>query len=137
MPINCELRESGHVVYIVASDPWTAAELRAAYRIETPFFDAVGHRVHTLANLAETHHVPAGVLGARSGSPHVFHPNRGEIAIVGASSLLRALLETAVRVVRFQGLHFFDTEDEAWDYLRAVIARERSQHAVGDVLLAQ
>jgi hypothetical protein len=130
MPVKCELRENGHVVYITVTDPWTAHELQAIYSVERPFFDQAHHRVHTLANLTAAHRVPSGLLGARNGSPHVFHPNKGEIVVVGANSLIQMLLNTVIRVVRFEGLKLFATEEEAWAYLRELIASETAEKAL-------
>src|SRR4051794_17017846 len=104
MPITFELCENGYAIHIKVSDPWTTQELLAMYEAERPLFDQAVNIIHTLVDLTGSRQVPSNVLSARKGSPHIEHPNKGHLVIVGASPLAQTLVETAVRVIRFQEL---------------------------------
>jgi hypothetical protein len=126
MPVSADFQEDGHVVVVTIADPWIGRDLTAIYPMEKPYFDKAKYKVHTLVNLSAAHTVPPGVIATRQGSPHLLHPNRGQVVVIGASNLIRTLAETAMRVVHFKGVRFFDTDAQGWAYLRDLIAKEKN-----------
>jgi hypothetical protein len=129
MPVTYQPYENGRIVRLNITDPWSTSDLLRAYSDEMPIFDTAPGMVHTLVDLSQAHQIPPGVLGAHRGSPHVSHTNRGEIVIIGAGSLLTALVETAAKVIRFKNVKFCNSEAEAWDYLYEILAEDMSVEA--------
>jgi len=123
MPASVELRENGRVLYYVFTEPWTLDDMRAVTRKARPLYDAARTKVHVLFDARGMSSLPSGLLTARN-NPDVRHPNSGHIAMVGASPLVHMIAETITRISRFNRIKFFQTEDEAWAYLRQVIADE-------------
>ena len=123
MPISLELVEDGHILYYVYSDPWTVEDLTSLTPRVMDYYNQASHKIHTLGDATKLRQVPPGALRVRS-VPNLSHPNSGDIAIAGASLLVETISTTIFRLVHFNRVKFFQNADEAWAYLRTVIAEE-------------
>ena len=124
MPITAEFSEQGHVFWLKITDPWTMHEIAAVFHDAMPHFDAATYKIHTLANVTETKSLPSGVLSIRQGNPTLIHPNRGHAVVVGANSFVKSIGDVVTRIAKFKSVQFHNTEEQAWAYLRQLIASE-------------
>jgi hypothetical protein len=122
-----EIYESGHIIYYKFADPWTVAEAVATFDKDKIHRDSVNFKVHTLINLCDMHAVPPKILSVRFGSPALSHPNSGHIAVFGAQPIVRTFADAVLLLTHFDRAKFFSTEDEAWAYIRQIMAKEKSQ----------
>jgi hypothetical protein len=129
MPIHFELCENGRVMYVRISDPWEAADMTALYPVQKENLDKATHKLHTLLDMSNTQQMPKNVLRTRYNAPSVNHQNSGELALVSNNMLVRSLADIGFRIIQFQHVRFFTNVDDAWNYLRGVIADERNQVA--------
>jgi hypothetical protein len=125
MPVTLELVENSHVMLFTFTDPWDVKELIAIYPTSQAYLDNATHKVHTLTDVRNARHVPSGILTARRG-PDWSHPSSGHVVIVGAVLLISTFARTVLRLVHFERVHFFETMDEAWIFLRKAIAEEQA-----------
>jgi hypothetical protein len=124
MPVETDFREGGQVVYFKLSDPWTMEELFKGFAQSIAYRDSIlqkepNRRVHTLLDLLATKQAPPGVLQGRK-MPALTHAIRGEIVVAVKHEFPRTIAKTMLKVMHAEG-QFFETLDEAWDYLRAII----------------
>ncbi|HVO42721.1 MAG TPA: hypothetical protein VMT34_08865 [Aggregatilineales bacterium] len=126
MPIRIDQIENGHIVRFVIDDPWSADEIPEAKETARALFRQARHTVHALADLRHAAMSMALVMAAQQvigGEPF---PNAGQIAVVGISSLMRFM---AAPILRLSGgadtVSFFDTSEQAVQYLRRCIETER------------
>jgi hypothetical protein len=124
MPIESELREDGQVSYFKISDPWTLEEMFKGFAQATANRDSVHQqdstrRVHTLIDLMATKQAPPGVMQGRN-LPALSHATRGEIVVAVKNEYPRAITKTMLKVMHVEG-HFFESLDEAWEYLRTIL----------------
>ena len=125
MPIAIELREDHHVIYTKITDPVSVDDFDNATLIMTPLYDNALGKVHQLVNAREMRRVPQGIMRIRTNTPILNHRNRGQLVMVGANTFLRSIAEIMFKLVQFDSVKFFSTDDEAWIYLRNVIANEQ------------
>jgi len=122
MPITQEIRENGYVIFYVMTDPWTLPEMLNLFAAETVYRDQVGHQVHTLVDLTETHTAPAsGLIGMRHKAPSLVHPTAGQFVVIGANTFMHMVGQTIFNLLGFDKGKFVNTEEEAWTYLRSII----------------
>jgi len=122
MPFTLAAAEQGHVLHIVYTDPWTLGDVRTAIAHSERYFDQVDFKVHTLVDISATRMTPS-MIGLRD----VFiltHHNIGAVVIVGAAAAYRIIIELIFQFYKLKHYAFFNSEDEAWCYLRKVIASE-------------
>ena len=124
MPIKNELIENGHVLLSVYETPWGLEDLVGFNALAAKHYAQATHKIHLLIDARQMGTIPYGVLRSRAYS-HFTHPRSGAIAVVGASTIARALAETVLRLAHFDRAKFFMTQEEALEYLRTVIAREQ------------
>src|SRR5258708_17571894 len=126
MPVTLRICEDGHVFHYVYTDPW---DLRELLRLDAeqvrPHLESVNYKVHSVVDLRGSHEMPSGILRTRVMLAGMRHPNSGVAAVVGASQFVRVLNEVVTRLSRFDRGAFFETEDQAWNYIRDLIAKER------------
>ena len=123
MPVTFELQDNGSLMYWKIADPWTLNELVGYYKEAETVLDNAPHMVHSLVDVQHVHHIPAGVLSARYVTTW-HHPRSGQTTIIGATPLIRAMLETLFQVVRFNRVRFFNDEADARNYLLQLINLE-------------
>ncbi|HLY28248.1 MAG TPA: hypothetical protein VKQ72_18015 [Aggregatilineales bacterium] len=128
MPISVEMQEDGYVMFWRIADPWTVKELKEYYPQAKVYLDAATHIVHTLVDLRDAHRVSSDVLSGRHTSTWN-HPRSGQMAVIGASGIVKMTLDTVFRLVQFTRIRFFDSERDARTYLRQLIAQEQLQPA--------
>jgi hypothetical protein len=123
VPVDLEICENGHILYCKFYDPWTIDEVIAVFpqarlhRSQMPF------KVHMLADLHTTQTSPKSVLRADLAS-ELLYPNTGNLAIWHQSGLLKSLAKIGFQLIRYDKAQFFNTEHEAWSWLRECIAAE-------------
>ncbi len=86
------------------------------YRDQSP------HPVHAVLNLSAAKHLPPGAISLRHASPDLNHPTAGQVVLVGTNTFVRNVAELIFRLSRTDKFKIFATEEEAWAYLRKVIA---------------
>ena len=123
MPVILELQENGNVMYWKIEDPWKLNELLMYYKQAETIFNDSSHIIHSLVDVRYARRIPAGVLSARH-STTWHHPRSGHTAIVGASPVVRAMIEAIFHLVHFNRARFFDSEAEARNYLLMLVAQE-------------
>jgi hypothetical protein len=126
MPVSTILVEEGHIIHQVFTDPWSVDEVIAmrpkimGYLAQTP------HKIHYLADISRTRRLQPGLMRT-SQSPFLHHPQFGRIVIVGATPLFQSIGETIFRITGFEQGKFFQTETDAWAFLREIIKSESAQ----------
>src|SRR5262245_3205018 len=123
MPVTLDLLENGRVMYFTFSDPWVVSQVTDLYPRSNAYLNSATRKLHTFADVRPARRIPSGLLNLRYG-PDWTHPNSGQITILGASPLLRTFAKIVFRLSGFERIGFFDSEEEAWAYLRQLIADE-------------
>jgi hypothetical protein len=123
MPVTLELRENGRVLYFTFIDPWEVSQVAALNLQSIAYLNSAKCKLYTFTDLRQARRIPSGLLSLRHG-PDWSHPNSGQIAILGASPLLTTFAKIVFRLSGFERIRFFDAEEEAWAYLRQLIADE-------------
>src|SRR5258708_38420222 len=100
MPINFEMIEDGWINRIVITDPWDISIFQTTFPKAVEVRDNTPHKVYGLMDLRGTRQMPPNMLRGR-GSPVLYHPNSGSVAVVGASALAQAIMEMVKRLSRF------------------------------------
>jgi hypothetical protein len=126
VPIDLEVRENGHVLFCVLTEPWTIGEITSIFPHAREVRNRAPYTVHILVDLHTVNSTPRNVLDARLAS-ELLHFNTGYTAIWYSSTLLKALSQIAFTLVRYDRARFFETEDGCWEWLRGIIAAEQSQ----------
>jgi hypothetical protein len=125
MPVTMEYVENGRVLLYTFTDPWDAQDLMGFYAETRAYLDKAEHKVHTLVDVRNARRVPTRVMDLRRG-PDWSHPNSGHVAVVGAATAISIFVQAVFRISRFDRVQFFNTMDEAWTYLRKLIAAEEA-----------
>src|SRR5271166_3843437 len=123
MPITLELVENGHIFHYVYTDPWTVQQLIGLTPQLLDYYNKSPHKIHTLSDTTRIRQVPPDVMRVQC-VPNLSHPQSGNIAIFGATMLIETLSTTIFRLARFNRVKFYAREEDAWAYLRAIIAEE-------------
>jgi hypothetical protein len=123
MPYSANMIEDGHILLYDVSDPLSMDEFVSDYARLTAIYDASACRIHSLGNLTTLRQIPAGFLKIRH-SPGAFHVKAGFVALFGASWFVRNMIEIAQRLIQFDRIRFFPTEDDALNYLHSLIEQE-------------
>ncbi len=126
MPISLTLRHDGHVLFVQIVDPWDTAALKKLLADTRNHLDHVSCKVHTLVDVSQVKAIPRGPLQGILGDMNLSHPNRGVVIMVGASSAMRALARVVFSMVHFGQGQFYETEEEAWAHIEALLASEAS-----------
>jgi hypothetical protein len=115
MSISVESIEEGRILYITVIDPITADQLTELLTTTKTYLDNASSTVHFLADISQFKRAPKGLELRHM---HSFnHPRRGDYAIVGANKIIRALAEHTLKMFRYSRFAFFDTLEEAAEYL--------------------
>jgi hypothetical protein len=123
MPVTQELIENGRILLVTFSDPWTAQEMLSLFPESRRFYDAAERPIHMLIDVRQARVSTPSALRARE-APALKHPMGGDVAVVGAASIIRTFGEMTFRLARFDRVAFFDTYEEGLAFLKARIAEE-------------
>jgi hypothetical protein len=123
MAVKFDILDDGHIVRYTITDPWRYEDYKVFEAEDIAHRNSVNHKVHnlTVANLRPN---TAGIVKTRN-SPALTHPNAGHIAIVGTGAQIRFIAEMILKLARFERAQFFDTEEQALEYLRGIIQAEK------------
>jgi len=128
MPVDIHLSEDQtHLVYHM-SDPLTMEQLFTAYHQEKEYRDTVPHVLHSIIDMSQLKRIPPNWLFAKAG-PGLTHPRSGEMLFVGVSVGIKMILQTILKIVRYERIRFFDTRAEADNYLALMINRTQERLA--------
>ncbi len=128
MPVEWALCEDGQVMYVHFKEPWTMEELFKSMNEITVMRDRIyaqdkTRRVHSLIDMMDVKNGPPNVMQGRN-IPGISHPTGGEIVVAAKNEFPRRVLESMLRVMHAEG-HFFETLDQAWEYVRGVISKRQ------------
>jgi hypothetical protein len=124
MPITVALEEDGRVIRGVLVSPINADDLDLYFAQTQVYYDAAKAPLHGLLNLHGVSTMIPGLIDKGAQSPALTHTMAGLIAVIGAGTTSRLMVEVVLRVVRFTRIKFFSSEAEALAYLRHLIATE-------------
>jgi hypothetical protein len=120
MPISVEPVEGGHILYIAVTDPTNAHDISDLLGYTRAYLDNASSTIHFLADVSQLKRPPKGLELRHL---HSFdHPRRGSYAIVGANKIVSALAIHTMKLFRYSRFAFFDSVDEAADYLYERVA---------------
>ena len=86
--------------------------------------DRLTRIAHIMVDLRQARHLPLGVFGQVRHEMRPGHPMRGQAILVGGSFIFKEIFRFIATTFRYEGLRIFDTEDEAWIYVRKLIAED-------------
>lgn len=123
MPVAQELIENGRILLVTFTDPWAAREMLQLFPESRKYYDAAERPLHLLIDVSGARLSMPGALRARE-APALKHPMGGEVAVVGAQSVVRLIGEAVFKLARFERVYFFETYEEGLAFLRERIAEE-------------
>src|SRR5260370_23166639 len=97
MPVSMELQEDGCIMVWRIADPWTIKELKEYYPQAKAYLDSATQMIHSLVDVRDAHRVAPDVLSGRHTSTWN-HPMSGQMAVIGASGVIRMTIETVFRL---------------------------------------
>src|SRR5262249_32655564 len=124
MPVTVDYASPEHIIHYVISDPWTIDQFVATFHDAKAFLDQANFPVHWVVNLGGTIKDPSGVLRPRE-HPAFTHPHTGYVVFCMTNALARRIVETMLRLARFKRTGFFQTEEQAYQFVRDQIAKEK------------
>ncbi|MDX1993006.1 MAG: hypothetical protein SF029_11480 [bacterium] len=89
--MTTELRDHSNVIFIEASDPLTLMDFNDSFARQKEIMDKSTEKVHLFVTVQGLRNMPNGILRVRDSAPIFSHPKAGNMVIVGASALIRAL----------------------------------------------
>ncbi|SRR5258708_7691126 len=125
MPITYHLIEENRVQHMVIAEPWDVEELLPVIRAIVSDLEKQSKTTHILVDIRQAKHVPIGVLGRIRHEMRPGHPRRGHTVIVGGVVLFREVFRYLASYYRYDRLKMFGDEDEAFAYVRKLIADEK------------
>lgn len=111
MPAILDVREEGRVLVFTLTDPWELSDLISLGMRSRMHMDRASDKIYRVYDVRGTKKIPAGMTQATS-LIGFRHNRSAELITIGSSAI----------VSHFVGDKHFDSEDEAWVYLRALIA---------------
>ena len=111
MPATLDTREEGRVLVFTLTDPWELSDLISLGMHSRMHMDRASDKIYRVFDVRGTKKIPAGMSQATS-LISFRHNRSAELVTVGSSAIAS----------HFAGDRHFDSEDEAWAYLRALIA---------------
>lgn len=128
MPVAINLIEDGYVIHYEFTEPFLIEELLTAYQQELAFRNAAPHTLHSLTDFSKVTGIPKNWLQARSG-PGLKHPRSGEMIFVGVRPGLKILLNTILKITRYERIKLFDTPEAAMAYAHQLAEETKKQTA--------
>jgi len=128
MPVHVQLStDETHLVYEM-QEPLTIEELMDAYKIERQLRDATQRTLHSIVDMSKIRRIPRNWLTSKAG-PGFTHPRSGRILIVGISTGIKIIVQTIIKIVRYDKVQFFDTREEAEAHMQTLIESAASEDA--------
>jgi hypothetical protein len=125
MPVYIEFSDDkSHIIYEFA-EPLEMRELLEAYQKEKAYRDAVQHTVHSIVDMSKIKRVPPNWLTAKAG-PGLTHTRSGRMLFVGISHGLRIIIQTILKIARYNRMVFFATREEAEAYMARLVAAAKN-----------
>lgn len=131
MPVHLQLSDDQRYLIYTITEPLILDELMHAYQQERSYRDALPHTVHSIVDMSGMRRIPANWLTAKAG-PGLTHPRSGEILFVGVSFGIKLILDTLLKITRYQRMKFFQTRAEADAYMAELLESSASASAVKD-----
>lgn len=124
MPVTLESHANGHVMCFTVTEPWDIQDFLVPVAQYYDYLESVNFTVHTLYDLRELHSFPSGLFNIRK----LIRPNMprhtGYRVILGVTGLAQSLVKAVFALGRAPNVVFFVSSDEAWTFMRRVIAEE-------------
>lgn len=116
MPVDIQLNPEKRCIIYTLTEPFQLNELFEAYSIEKQYRDNTEHVLHSIVDMSHMKRIPPSWLTAKSG-PGFNHPRSGTIIFVGLSVGFKIVIQTILKVIRYDRMKAFDTRAEANEYL--------------------
>lgn len=128
MPVDIQLNQEKHCIVYTLTEPFQLNELFEAYTIEKQFRDNTDHVLHSIVDMSHMKRIPPSWLTAKSG-PGFNHPRSGTIIFVGLSVGFKIVIQTILKVIRYERMKAFDTRAEANEFLDTLLAETTKEAA--------
>lgn len=125
MPVNIEFSSDKRYIVYTITDPMNMTELMNAYAQERTFRDSVPYTLHSIVDMSQIKRIPPNWLTAKAG-PGLTHPRSGFMLFVGLSMGFKMILQTIMKIMRYEKIHFFDTRTEADAFMAELLQKEDS-----------
>ncbi|MGJ3237920.1 MAG: hypothetical protein ACFE0Q_04370 [Anaerolineae bacterium] len=120
MPVSVHLHDDQtHMIYEF-QEPLDIDELMEAYREEKQFRDSIPHTLHSIVDMSTIRRIPPNWLVAKAG-PGLTHPRSGRMLFVGLSHGLRIIIQTILKITRYERMKFFETRAEAEAFMTELV----------------
>ena len=120
MAAELKIVENGRALHFIYDEPLMMEDANRLNHEAELYYDSADRPVPALIDLRKVKTLPKGILGIRSASP-VSHPNAGDMVVIGAKGITKAMAELVVRLARFDQISFVESEEEAWAKVRKLI----------------
>jgi hypothetical protein len=120
MPVDIQLNPEKRCIIYTLTEPFQLNELFEAYSIEKQYRDNTEHVLHSIVDMSHMKRIPPSWLTAKSG-PGFNHPRSGTIIFVGLSVGFKIVIQTILKVIRYDRMKAFDTRAEANEYLDVLL----------------
>lgn len=125
MPVDLKLSENHRYIIYELSDPLVMAELMQAYEKEQEIRDSIDHTLHSIVDMSAVKRIPPNWLTAKAG-PGLKHPRSGEMLFVGIAFGLKIVIDTIMKMMKYEKMRTFLTREEADAYMQELLARTDS-----------
>lgn len=124
MPVSVKLSDDKtHLIYEF-EEPLSIQELMTAYQQEKEFRNAIPHTVHSIVDMSTVRRIPPNWLVAKAG-PGLTHARSGRMLFVGLSYGLQIIINTILKITRYDRMKFFKTREEAEAFMAELIAEAK------------
>lgn len=120
MPVDIQLNPEKHCIIYTLTEPFQLNELFEAYKIEKQYRDNTEYVLHSIVDMSHMKRIPPSWLTAKSG-PGFNHPRSGTIIFVGLSVGFKIVIQTILKVIRYERMKAFDTRAEANEFLDTLL----------------
>jgi len=121
MPVSVQLSDDKtHLIYEF-EEPLEIQELMDAYAQEKELRNSIAGTVHSIVDMSTVRRIPPNWLVAKAG-PGLTHPRSGRMLFVGISPGLRIIINTILKITRYQRMKFFETREEAEAFMTELTA---------------
>ncbi|MFW5690924.1 MAG: hypothetical protein ACOCXZ_00370 [Chloroflexota bacterium] len=128
MPVDVRFADDNRYIVYTFQEPLEMAELLKAYEEERRLRDSVDHVVNSIVDMSEIRRIPRNWLTAKAG-PGLTHPRSGAMLFVGISPGLHIILNTIMKVARYNKMQFFKTRAEAEAHMAEILAAQTVERA--------